>query len=259
MSAKKKQIPLKYLLDATASGQATARAKTAVSTPRGRALCDGERAAKGQDAYWQERTVGGFAKRAFDVVAAGAALVFLAPLLVPVALLVRLHDGGPAVYRHKRIGRGGRAFECLKFRSMTCDADKVLAQHLRNNPAAALEWERGQKLRSDPRVTPVGRFLRATSLDELPQLFNVICGDMSLVGPRPVVADELNRYERARVHYLSARPGLTGLWQISGRNDTSYAQRVSLDKIYVTDWSLPRDIEIVLKTIPAVIAARGVY
>lgn len=208
--------------------------------------------------YWRRRLVGGPLKRLFDVACASAALLFLAPLLATIMIAVR-QDGGPALFRHRRIGQGGRVFECLKFRSMVLDGDRVLREHLLTNPADAEIWRETQKLPDDPRVTPIGRFLRATSLDELPQLFNIVRGDMSIVGPRPVVADELKRYKLDHIHYLCARPGLTGLWQVSGRSDTTYAQRVALDKEYVTAWSFVRDMWIVLKTVPAVLERRGAY
>lgn len=197
-----------------------------------------------------------FCKSVFDVTAAGAALLFLAPLLIVLGALVRL-DGGPVLFAHTRIGRGGRRFPCLKFRSMVVDADAVLRHLLETDPKAALEWAATQKLRHDPRITWIGRFLRKTSLDELPQLFNVIRREMSLVGPRPIVAAELARYGHDIVYYLSARPGITGLWQVSGRSDTSYAQRVALDIAYVRDWSLWTDAAIVARTIPAVLKRKG--
>jgi exopolysaccharide production protein ExoY len=201
--------------------------------------------------------VGGTAKRALDVVIATLALIALSPLFVFVAILLRLTDPGPIFYGHKRVGLGGKSFRCLKFRTMCTDAEDVLQRLLASDPAVAEEWNATRKLRHDPRISRVGRVLRAYSVDELPQLINVIRGDMSLVGPRPVVTSELTRYGNAAVHYLSARPGITGLWQVSGRSDTTYRARVSLDAHYVTGWSLAGDIAILLKTIPAVIGARG--
>jgi len=199
------------------------------------------------------------AKRAMDVAGAAALLLLTAPVFLLIAALVRM-DGGRVFYAHERIGRGGRGFGCLKFRSMVADADRRLAALLERDPAARREWESTRKLKDDPRVTWVGRFLRATSLDELPQLFNVLRGDMSLVGPRPVQAAELAAfYGAAAQHYLSVRPGLTGPWQISGRNDTSYAQRVALDVAYVARPSLLTDVKILLRTPVAVLARRGAY
>jgi exopolysaccharide production protein ExoY len=211
------------------------------------------------DVYWIKRTTGGPLKRGFDLVVAATALVLLAPVMLTVGLLIKLRDGGAIFFKHPRIGRGGKVFNCWKFRSMVANGAEVLREHLERHPLARKEWERTQKLRTDPRVTPIGKFLRSTSLDELPQLFNVLLGDMSIVGPRPVVGEELRRYNLDRVHYLSARPGLTGLWQVSGRNDIGYDRRVALDKSYVIAWSFFGDLQIVLKTIPALLASRGVY
>lgn len=201
--------------------------------------------------------VGGPGKRVADLVLASAALVVLSPIFLFAALMVRASGPGPILFGHSRIGLGGRDFRCLKFRTMCHDAEAVLQAHLARDPALAAEWQATRKLRHDPRVTRIGRVLRAYSIDELPQLLNVIRGEMSLVGPRPVVQSELARYGRAAVHYLSARPGITGLWQVSGRSDTSYETRVRLDSEYVTGWSAARDASIVLRTIPAVIGARG--
>ena len=183
-------------------------------------------------------------------------LLLLAPLFLLVTLLIR-RDGGSALFRHQRLGANGRVFPCLKFRTMVSESDKVLAHLLATDPAAATEWHVTQKLRRDPRITGVGQFLRKSSLDELPQLINVLKGDMSLVGPRPIVQVEVARYGSNIRHYYRARPGLTGLWQVSGRSDTSYAQRVELDVRYVANWSFWQDIVIVFKTIPAVLLRKG--
>lgn len=188
-------------------------------------------------------------KRTFDLVAAGLLLLFLAPLMAAIALKLRFVDGGTVVFAHTRVGRHGEPFRCLKFRSMVPDAKEVLERLLASDPAARAEWERDFKLKDDPRVTSFGRFLRKTSLDELPQLLNVLRGEMSLVGPRPVVTAELDRYGEARVYYLQVRPGLTGLWQISGRNDVDYERRVSLDAWYVRNWTLWYDILILIRTL----------
>ena len=199
------------------------------------------------------------AKRALDILGAGTLLLLTLPVFLVIAALVRL-DGGRPFYAHPRVGRGGRVFGCLKFRSMVADADRRLAALLESDASARAEWETTRKLKNDPRVTWVGRFLRATSLDELPQLVNVLKGDMSLVGPRPVQQAELTAYYGGgAAHYLSVRPGITGPWQISGRNDTSYAQRVALDVAYATHPSLLRDIKILLRTPAAVLARRGAY
>ena len=199
------------------------------------------------------------AKRTLDVVASASALLFLAPLLLIISALVML-DGGPAVFGHKRVGRDGRPFRCLKFRSMVTDAGEALAKLLREDPEAARLWAETRKLPRDPRITRIGRFLRATSLDELPQLVNVLRGEMSLVGPRPVVQDELDEhYGVAAASYLSVRPGITGLWQISGRSDTTYAERVALDCRYVREFTFWGDLRILFRTVPAVLFGRGAY
>ncbi len=192
----------------------------------------------------------------FDCAAALAGLAVLAPLMAVVALLVKL-DGGPALYRHTRLGIGGRPFPCLKFRSMVTDGDAALRKFLAANPAAAVEWSRSHKLQDDPRVTAIGRFLRVTSLDELPQLFNVLRLEMSLVGPRPIVEAEVERYGEDIAYYFETRPGLTGLWQVSGRTGTSYAQRVRLDTWYVKNWTIWHDLAIIARTIPAVLRRQG--
>jgi len=202
------------------------------------------------------RPISRIIKLAFDQVVAMALLVLLAPLLATLSLLVRL-DGGSAFFRHRRIGAAGQTFNCFKFRTMVVDADSVLRQVLADDPAAADEWASTQKLRNDPRVTRFGRFLRRSSLDELPQLFNVLRGEMSLVGPRPIVHAEIARYGDDIDYYYETKPGLTGLWQVSGRSDTSYARRVRLDVWYVRNWTLWHDIAILLKTIPAVFLQRG--
>lgn len=199
------------------------------------------------------------AKRVLDVIGAAVLLVLFAPLMAVIALLVA-RDGGPVLYRHRRVGRDGVPFDCLKFRSMVPDADRRLADLLERDPAARAEWEATRKLRRDPRVTPIGRLLRASSLDELPQLVNVLKGEMSLVGPRPVQQAELTAfYGAAAAYYRAVRPGLTGPWQISGRNDISYADRVALDVRYVTEASLLDDIRILLRTPLAVLRRRGAY
>jgi lipopolysaccharide/colanic/teichoic acid biosynthesis glycosyltransferase len=199
------------------------------------------------------------AKRAMDIAGAATLLLLCLPVFLALAALVRM-DGGGAFYAHPRVGRGGRLFGCVKFRSMVVDSDRRLAELLERDPSARAEWEATRKLRQDPRVTWVGRFLRATSLDELPQLINVLKGEMSLVGPRPVIMAELTTYYGAAAgHYLAVRPGLTGPWQVSGRSDTTYAQRVALDVGYVTQPSLWNDVKILLRTPLAVIARRGAY
>ncbi|TPN89773.1 sugar transferase [Mesorhizobium sp. CU2] len=203
--------------------------------------------------------IGGLLKRSFDIFGSLAGLALLSPLFLMVALLVKLSDGGSIFYGHKRIGRGGRIFSCLKFRTMVQDGERVLNAYLAANPEAKAEWIATRKLKNDPRVTRVGQVLRKLSLDELPQILNILQGDMSLVGPRPVVRDELEIYGSAAVYYLKSRPGLTGLWQVSGRNDVSYDTRVAFDRHYVENWSLLQDIRIIFKTVPAVWMSRGSY
>jgi undecaprenyl-phosphate galactose phosphotransferase len=197
-------------------------------------------------------------KRMIDIVAASGLLLALSPLFAYLTWRIR-QSGASAVYAHTRVGRGGKAFECLKFRSMVPDADEILLALLATNAAAKIEWERDFKLRDDPRITPVGAFLRRTSMDELPQLWNVLKGEMSLVGPRPVVEAELERYGDLQDYYLEARPGITGLWQISGRNDIDYSDRVNLDAWYVKNWSLWYDLVILLKTVKVVLRREGAY
>jgi lipopolysaccharide/colanic/teichoic acid biosynthesis glycosyltransferase len=199
-------------------------------------------------------------KRAFDLAGALALIVALLPVLLMIALLVRA-DGGPALFAHERIGRGGRRFGCLKFRSMVVDSAERLEALLAADPEARAQWEATRKLKRDPRVTTIGRFLRASSLDELPQLINVLRGEMSLVGPRPVQAAELAKHygPSAAAQYASARPGITGLWQVSGRSDTSYDARVAMDLRYLANPTLVGDLRILLKTPFAVLRRRGAY
>ena len=197
--------------------------------------------------------------RVFDIVLSLVALTVVAPLLLFVGLAVKLTSKGPAIFRHRRIGRDGVEFHCFKFRTMVCDADKRLAEMLRESPSARAEWERDHKLRNDPRITPIGSFLRKASLDELPQIFNVLLGTMSWVGPRPIVAGEVVRYGSRFAAYCKVRPGITGLWQISGRNDTSYRRRVAMDALYVRTRSPMLYSVIIFRTIPAVLRQHGSY
>lgn len=184
-------------------------------------------------------------------------LLLLSPLLIWVSARIWQADGAPIFFAHYRVGRGGRLFRCLKFRTMVRDSRERLQHLLATDPAAWAEWERDQKLSKDPRITAIGHFLRRTSLDELPQLFNVLAGDMALVGPRPITVPELNRYGVARWHYLNATPGMTGLWQVSGRNDLDYAQRVVLDRRYVESRSLLLDLWILWRTAGVVLQGSG--
>ncbi|MEH6696276.1 MAG: sugar transferase [Hyphomonas sp.] len=196
-------------------------------------------------------------KRILDIVVAGAALLFVAPLILGIALLIRLQDGSRAFYSQKRFGLNGETFNCFKLRSMVPDAREQLEYLLATDPAARAEWDETQKLTNDPRITALGNFIRKTSIDELPQLYNVLRGDMSLVGPRPIVESEIARYGDSFRHYCSVRPGITGLWQVSGRSDTTYPERVATDVEYVRSRSFWGDIKIMLMTVPAVLISKG--
>ena len=203
--------------------------------------------------------VGQGVSRAAEVSLCFAAVLALAPLMLFVAALVHLQDGGPVIFRQRRIGRGGRPFSCLKFRTMAVNAEQILNDVLRSSPQRRGEWEREHKLRNDPRVTRLGAFLRRTSIDELPQLLNVLRGEMSLVGPRPIVEAEINRYGPRFKYYAAVRPGITGLWQVSGRNDLSYRTRVAMDVTYVRTRTARLDLRIMLATVYAVVMQRGSY
>ncbi len=198
------------------------------------------------------------AKRVVDLLGALVLAIVFSPLMLIIVLLMR-RNGGSVIYKHRRVGRDGQMFECLKFRTMVHNADEVLLGLLERDPALRAEWVRDHKLRHDPRVTRLGRFLRRTSLDELPQIWNVVRGEMSLVGPRPVVREELLRYGRNVGAYLAAKPGITGLWQVTGRNDTDYRRRVVLDAYYVCNHNLLLDSYILFKTIGVVLKGNGAY
>lgn len=195
--------------------------------------------------------------RVVELVLCFAALVFMLPLLLVIAGLIKAESRGPALFSQSRVGKGGEMFSCLKFRSMAVDSNERLARLLDADPFARLEWERTQKLTNDPRITRVGRFLRTSSLDELPQLLNVVRGEMSLVGPRPIVPAEISRYGRHMLAYQRVRPGISGLWQISGRSDTSYRRRVACDVLYVRRRGFLLNMKITLATIPVVLMSRG--
>ncbi len=197
-------------------------------------------------------------KRAFDIVGSSLILLFLSPIIVFLLYQVS-RDGGSPIYGHERIGLNGKKFHCLKFRSMVLNSHEILANLLATDPVARQEWDKDFKLKNDPRITKVGQFIRKTSLDELPQLWNVLRGEMSLVGPRPVIEKELERYAGDADYYLMAKPGMTGLWQVSGRNDVDYDVRVYFDAWYVKNWSLWNDIAILFKTINVVLRRDGAY
>lgn len=198
-------------------------------------------------------------KRVLDILICAAAMPVALPLSALLAILIRLGSDGNVIYRQERIGRNGKPFLLYKFRTMTADADVRLERYLAANPELAAEWAASQKLKNDPRLTRIGFFLRKYSLDELPQILNILRGDMTLVGPRPIVANETVKYGRYFEEYCEVRPGLTGLWQTSGRNDTTYSQRVAYDHYYITHWSLGLDLWIMAKTIPVALGGRGAY
>ncbi len=198
-----------------------------------------------------------FLKSLFDRLFAFFALIFFSPFLILISLVILITDGGPIFFGHKRIGRDGKEFNCLKFRTMARDAEERLAKILESDAEARAQWEAQQKLDDDPRITTVGEFFRKTSLDELPQFWNVLVGDMAIVGPRPVVAAEASHYGEHFSDYLSVKPGITGYWQVSGRSNTTYAERVQMDVEYVNNRSFGRDIEIILKTIKVMIMSDG--
>ena len=197
-------------------------------------------------------------KRLFDIASASFLFVLLSPVFLLIAIALKL-EGGSVFFAHQRIGKNGRKFDCYKFRSMVPNAELLLNQLLAENPAMQAEWLKEHKLKDDPRVSKLGDFLRRTSLDELPQLLNVLKSEMSLVGPRPIVQEELQRYGSEKSYYLMVRPGMTGLWQVSGRNDVDYETRVYLDAWYVKNWSLWYDLAILFKTIKVVFSRNGAY
>jgi lipopolysaccharide/colanic/teichoic acid biosynthesis glycosyltransferase len=200
-----------------------------------------------------------FWKRPFDLIGSLVLLLVALPIFALVALLVTI-EGGPVFYAHQRVGRGGKSFGCLKFRTMLVDGDRMLQSLLESSPSARREWESSHKLRNDPRITRIGAFLRQYSLDEIPQLLNVLRGEMSLVGPRPVVARELDRfYGSMATAYMSVRPGITGPWQVSGRSSVHYDRRVALDIAYAASHSFAGDLVILGRTVGAVLSRRGAH
>ncbi|MFI0435196.1 MAG: sugar transferase [Parachlamydiaceae bacterium] len=200
-------------------------------------------------------------KRCFDLFFSLFLLIVGSPFFLLIGLIIFLTSPGPIIYSHERVGRGGKCFRCYKFRSMYSDADKKLKDILDRSPQLREEWEKTYKLKNDPRVTPFGSFLRRTSLDEVPQFWNVLKGDLSIVGPRPVLQEEINKYYHLKAYkILSIRPGLTGIWQVSGRNDVqSYENRVMMDEYYVDNHSFLMDMKLIAKTVPAMLFSKGAY
>lgn len=198
-------------------------------------------------------------KRAFDLAASIIGGILISPILFGVSLIIYVSDPGPILFGHTRIGENGKKFTCYKFRSMIVNAEQVLETYLSGDPAAKAEWDRDFKLKNDPRITRIGHFLRKSSLDELPQLINVIRGEMSLVGPRPIVEKEISRYGNYIQDFYMVSPGMTGFWQVSGRSDVTYDERVKMDSWYVRNWSLWLDVIMLIKTIGVVVGKKGVY
>ena len=199
-------------------------------------------------------------KRTFDILFSLVMLILFSPVYLMIMTAIRITSSGPLIYTHERIGRGGKPFRCFKFRTMYEDADLRLHNILENDPLLQKEWDETYKLQVDPRVTPIGRFLRKTSLDEFPQFLNVLKGDMSVVGPRPVVQEEIEKYLKEKAFkVLSVRPGITGIWQVSGRSMTSYEERIKLDELYIETRNFVLDLALIAKTIPAILSYRGAY
>jgi exopolysaccharide production protein ExoY len=203
--------------------------------------------------------VGATLKRAVDIVIALTAILLLAPLLLICLAATAVSSPGPIFFRHRRVGFNGNEFDCFKFRTMVTDAPQRLRELLDSDPVSAAEWDACRKLRYDPRVTAIGAVLRKSSLDELPQLFNVLTGEMSIVGPRPVTEDELELYSGAKDAYLACRPGITGLWQTSGRSSTTYSKRIGYDAFYAHNWSIALDARILVVTIPSLFDSDSAY
>ncbi|MDP1880377.1 MAG: sugar transferase [Parachlamydiaceae bacterium] len=200
-------------------------------------------------------------KRTFDIFFSIFCLIILSPIFLVISILILFTSSGNIIYSHERMGRGGKPFRCYKFRTMYLDADIRLAELLKHDPQLLKEWQQTYKLKKDPRVTAIGNVLRKLSLDELPQFWNVLRGDLSVVGPRPVVKEEFEKYFGTKGYkILSIRPGLTGLWQVSGRSDiTCYHKRIQLDEYYVDNQSLLFDLQLILKTIPVMLGQKGAY
>lgn len=198
-------------------------------------------------------------KRITDLLILACFAPFYLPLMVAIAMLVKVSSAGPIFYSQRRLGLRGMAFQAWKFRTMVPNADDILQEYLATNPELQAEWDKDHKLRNDPRITRIGKILRKTSLDELPQLWNVFVGDMSLVGPRPIVQDEVAKYGLVFEEYKQVLPGITGFWQVSGRNNTTYEKRVSLDSEYVRNWSLGWDMRILFRTVKTVLLREGAF
>ena len=233
-----------------------------ISAPRHHAAwsTSGHHEAMHQNKTRHQRWIDGpIAKRIFDIGVSCFLLVFLAPAFIVISLAILVCRDGPVFYGHTRVGYGGKSFKCLKFRTMHQDSERVLEQHLAECSTARDEWDRTRKLQNDPRVSTIGHLLRISSLDELPQLVNVLRGEMSLVGPRPVPADELVNYGRHSVSYYNNVPGITGLWQVSGRNNTTYPERVALDVSYCSERTMFRDVSILSRTVLVVLTGHGAF
>ncbi|MDO7786846.1 undecaprenyl-phosphate galactose phosphotransferase WbaP [Desulforamulus aquiferis] len=200
-----------------------------------------------------------FLKRAFDLVVGGICLIFAVPVMLMIAIAIKVDSKGPVIYAHERVGKFGRKFKCLKFRTMAVNSQEILKELLDNDPKMRREWEQEFKLKNDPRITRVGKFLRKSSLDELPQIINVLVNQMSLVGPRPIIDDEVEKYGCFFDYFKMVPPGISGLWQINGRNDIDYAERVQLDVWYARNWSLWLDFTILVRTITVVLKSKGAY
>ena len=200
-------------------------------------------------------------KRAIDLVFSSLLLLFIAPFLLVIAVIIKLGDGGSVLFTQERPGVGGRLFRCYKFRTMAMDAEDRLNDLLQNDPQAAEDWRLYKKLKRDPRITPIGRFLRKTSIDEIPQLFNILKGEMSIIGPRPITKREIPEYGTPAdfAIYGAVRPGVLGLWQVSGRSDTDYDRRIQLDARYARDWSIWMDVKILFLGVPVVLFGKGAY
>jgi undecaprenyl-phosphate galactose phosphotransferase len=198
-------------------------------------------------------------KLIFDKTLSIVLFILFLPILLPLYAISYISSGGHPIYKQVRIGKGGKLFKIYKFRTMKIDADEILEEILESDPILKAEWESEFKLKDDPRITKIGKILRRTSLDELPQIYNVFQGKMSLVGPRPIIEDEIEKYDEYFDYFKAVKPGITGLWQVSGRNDISYEERVRLDVWYVRNWSMELDIMILVKTAAIILTRKGSY